>query len=73
MEKERAMSVGRFRSWLVLRFLPTWAKETVFKENEELRQRNLELKSEIYRLKAYINGLEYGMKRRITINNGVDK
>lgn len=56
----------------MLRFLPAWAKETVYEENKALRQRNQELKAEISRLNAYISGLEYAARRRIIINNGVD-
>ena len=63
----------KLKNWLMLRFLPAWAKESVYRENGELRRRNSELKAEIARLNAYIDGLEYGMRRRITINNGVDK
>ena len=56
----------------MLRFLPAWAKETVYEENKALRQRNQELKAEISRLNAYIGGLEYAARRRIIINNGVN-
>ena len=65
--------MSKLKNWLLLRFLPAWAKESVYRENGELRRRNSELKAEIARLNAYIDGLEYGMKRRITINSGVNK
>lgn len=64
----------RFRKWLIEVFLPTWAKESVVKENEALRERNRELNNEINRLNAYIDGLEAGIRaqRRIIINTGRD-
>lgn len=64
----------RFRTWLIEVFLPTWAKESVVKENEALRERNRELNDEINRLNAYIDGLEAGIRsqRRIIINTGRD-
>ena len=64
----------RFKRWLIEVFLPTWAKESVVKENEALRERNRELNDEINRLNAYIDGLEAGIRsqRRIIINTGRD-
>ena len=64
----------RFKRWLIEVFLPTWAKESVVKENEALRERNRELNEEINRLNAYIDGLEAGIRaqRRIIINTGRD-
>lgn len=64
----------RFRKWLIEVFLPTWAKESVVKENEALRERNRKLNDEINRLNAYIDGLEAGIRaqRRIIINTGRD-
>ena len=60
----------RFRKWLLERFLPTWAKESVYKENAALQKRIDEQRREIERLNAYINGLEAGIRaqRRIVIN-----
>ena len=63
--------IRRIRQWLIDRFLPVWAKESVVKENERLRQRLAEKETEIKRLKAYIEGLETGIRsqRKIVINN----
>lgn len=61
----------KFKNWLWLHFLPVWAKESVYKENAKLKQRVLDQQQEINRLNAYISGLEYALRRRITINNGV--
>lgn len=64
----------RFRKWLIEVFLPTWAKESVVKENDALREQNRKLSDEINRLNAYIDGLEAGIRaqRRIIINTGRD-
>lgn len=52
----------KFKLWLFQRFLPVWAKETVYKDNEELRKHNAELKAEISRMKAYTGGMEYVLR-----------
>ena len=52
----------KLRDWFLLHFLPAWAKETVYKDNEELRKRNAELKGEISRMKAYTDGMEYVLR-----------
>lgn len=59
--------MNKIKDWFLIQFLPVWAKETVYKENEKLKSRNAELQREITRLNAYIDGLEYGVKRRIVI------
>ena len=40
------------KNWLVNKFLPMWAKETVLRENRQLRQENLALQQEVERLDA---------------------
>ena len=64
--------IKRFSKWLIERFLPTWAKESVLKENEQLKAKLDEQALEIERLNAYIDGLENGVRwqRRIVINTG---
>ena len=59
--------MNKIKDWFLIRFLPVWAKETVYQENEKLKSRNAELEREITRLNAYIAGLEYGVKRRIAV------
>lgn len=63
----------RFKDWLMLRFLPAWAKERVYKENRELKEKVAALQGRIERLNAYIDGLETGIRaqRRVVINNEV--
>ena len=51
------------RKWLIDRFLPMWAKETVLRENAELKRQNGCLEQEIARLDAYIAGLHKGLRK----------
>lgn len=53
------------RKWLVERFLPMWAKETVLQENRALRRQMLALEQKNRELRAYIRGLErFGHRAR---------
>lgn len=63
----------RFRQWLLERFLPAWAKDSVYQENKLLRAKLDERDQEIRELSAYIDGLETALRsmRRIVIRNGV--
>ena len=60
------------KKWLLERFLPMWAKETVLSDNRQLKRQNRALKKENEQLLAYIRGLETGIRagKRITIHNG---
>lgn len=62
----------KFKRWLIEYFLPAWAKETILKENEELRQSVAELRQKLNERDSYIDGLEAGIKaqRRIIITTG---
>lgn len=63
----------RFKTWLLEKFLPAWAKDTVYTENKRLRAK-LELRTrEVQELNAYIDGMETTLHsmRRIVINNEV--
>ena len=62
----------KLKTWLLERFLPAWAKDTVYFENRML-QAKLELKEqEVRELNAYIDGLERGLRAesRVVIQNG---
>lgn len=63
----------KFRRWLLRRFLPAWAKDSVYRENAALRDKLERQEQEIRRLSAYIDGMESGLRsmRRIVIQNGV--
>lgn len=63
----------RFRTWLLGRFLPAWAKDSVYRENQVLRDKLTEHEQKIRELNAYIDGLEAGLRsmRRIVIQNEV--
>ena len=65
----------KLKTWLIERFLPAWAKESVHKENQTLRAEIADLKARIKEREAYIDGLERGLRtqRRITIRNEVSK
>lgn len=64
--------MGKFKKWLINKFLPAWAKESVYQENERLRDEIIRLNSAIAERDAYIDGLERGIRsqRRIIINTG---
>lgn len=65
----------RIREWLINKFLPAWAKDSLYKENQALRETIAERDAEIMKLNAYISGLEVGLRaqRRVIINNEVSK
>lgn len=62
----------KFKNWLINRFLPMWAKETVLSELRSTKEENEVLRHKIAELEAYIQGMHNGMKnqRRIVINTG---
>jgi hypothetical protein len=63
----------RIKTWFLERFLPAWAKDTVWAENRALRGEIDKLKGEVACLNAYIDGLEYGVRaqRRLVLHNEV--
>lgn len=60
------------KKWFLERFLPMWAKETVFRDNRALLRENRALQQKIRLLESYAQGLQAGMKagRRINIYGG---
>lgn len=67
--------MNKLKTWLWEIFLPAWAKNSVYRENEALKKKVLMLEDEIKCLNAYIDGIETGLKsqRRILIKNEVGK
>lgn len=63
----------RFKKWLLEKFLPAWAKDTVYRENRQLLSQVERQKQEIRELNVYIDGVETTLRsmRRIVINNEV--
>lgn len=64
--------IRKLKEWFLGRFLPAWAKETVFADNRRLQKENEDILIQLAEKDAYINGLHVGMKnqRRIVINTG---
>ena len=62
----------KIKEWIINRFLPMWAKETVLADNRRLKRKVDQMEIENDRLKAYIDGMNAGVRsiRRITINAG---
>ena len=58
------------KKWLVERFLPMWAKETVLAENRQLRRQNDLLEHRIREQECYIRGLHKGRNRIIIQTTG---
>lgn len=65
----------RFKRWMLERFLPAWAKDSVYRENAALRDKLGRQEQEMRELNAYIDGLETALRamRRIVIQNGVSR
>ena len=52
------------KNWLLERFLPMWAKETLWKDYRALRRENARLRRTLEQRDAYIKGLHKGMGRK---------
>lgn len=64
------------RKWLLERFLPAWAKESIYKENAQLRAKVASLEAEKRELEAYIDGVGDTLRvlrRGIHINNTISR
>ena len=58
------------KRWLLEGFLPMWAKETVLQDNRQLRRELRQLQQENQVLRAYIRGLEKGMRKPLGATTG---
>lgn len=63
------------KKWLIDGFLPMWAKETVLSDNRRLKRQLRLLEQENKEMKAYIQGMEAGVRagKRITIYTGGER
>ena len=52
------------RKWLTENFLPLWAKETVLRDNRNLRAENELLRQKVKELESYIQGIHMGLQGR---------
>lgn len=52
----------RFRTWFLERFLPAWAKDSVYQENKALMEELTKRDQEICELNAYIDGMERAIR-----------
>ena len=59
------------KKWLIEGFLPMWAKQSVLEDNRQLTKAVRALRSENRELKAYLEGLERGIRagKRVQIYN----
>ena len=61
----------KLRKWLLERFLPAWAKDSVCRENQALREKLAQQEQEIRELNAFLDGVETALrKQRIVIQMG---
>jgi len=52
------------KKWLTEKYLPLWAKETVLRDNRNLRLENEALRQKVRELDNYIQGLHMGLRGR---------
>ena len=50
------------KAWLYERFLPMWAKETLWRDYRALRRENARLRRQILQKEAYIKGIHRGLR-----------
>ncbi len=59
------------KKWFLERFLPMWAKQTVFRDNRRLVRELRQLRQENEVLHSYIRGVHKGLRHRQTIKEEV--
>ena len=60
------------KKWLVEHYLPMWAKESVLRENRQLKRQLRLVEQENREIKAYARGLETGQRavKRVQVYRG---
>ena len=58
------------KKWLIENFLPMWAKQTVLRDNRELKRQIRLLQQQLAVKDAYIQGLKFTAKRIQIYNPG---
>ena len=60
------------KNWFLETFLPMWAKETVLRDNRQLKREIRALRQQLQVLESYTKGLEAGIRagRKINIYGG---
>ena len=58
------------KKWLLERFFPMWAKETVFADNRRLHRENRALQQKVKLLESYIDGIETGLRAARKVSGG---
>ena len=64
--------MGRLRDWLVGRYLPSWAVQTILEENRRLRSQAEELRREYRTLRAYTDGVEHALRHGMHVEINVE-
>lgn len=54
--------MNRLRKWLVEKYLPAYARETLLEENDRLRRELEDARAELREMQHYAAGLEYAVR-----------
>lgn len=62
--------IKKAKNWILNRFMPAWAKDTIWQELQEARDKIKKKDIEILKLRAYIDGMEFTIRKQkqIVIN-----
>lgn len=66
--------MSKIKRWFFEKYLPAYCREKLTEENESLKKQLQEATAENREMKAYINGMQTGLKsvKKIQINNRGD-
>ena len=64
--------MGRLRDWLVGRYLPAWAVQTILEQNRQLCTQAEELRREYPTQRAYTDGLEHALRPGMHVEVNVE-